>query len=175
MRLLEHGADVDDSVDIFILTRVFPDRGLLTLGEEIAELAKLRTCGSGIARPGKDVDAKAPVGLADVAEVNGLGIGKTDDRRRVEALANDEPLGEILVGVVADQKLRAIVRRSPRGVASVLDEIALKRCRVRPAIVMLGGEQRGKFAVEVDQLLGDRPPFLGVGVQQARRTPAVQD
>ena len=92
MRLLEHGADVDHRVDVLIillLARVFPDRGLRTLGEEIAKLAKFRAGGDGVAASGKDVDAEAPVGLADVAEVHGLGISNTDDGRGVEALADD--------------------------------------------------------------------------------------
>ena len=68
------------------------------------------------------------------------------------------------------------MRRGSRGIAPVPDEIALRLGRVGSAtFFMRRGEQRGPFAIEVDQLLGNGPPFRGVGVQQRRRAPLVQD
>ena len=135
MRLLEHGADVDHRVDVLSapLARVFPDRGLRTLGEKLAQ--READCGDGIARSGKDVDAQAAVGLADVAEVDGLGVRQADDRRGVKAHADDEPLGQMLMGASPVSSDGRVVRRGPRRVAAVLDEIALERGRVRPALV----------------------------------------
>ena len=68
------------------------------------------------------------------------------------------------------------MRRGPGGVAPVPDEIALRLGRVGlAALVMHGGKHRSKFAIKVDQLLGDRPPFRGIGVQQGRRAAPLQD
>ena len=47
--------------------------------------------------PAKAKMRKRPSALGDVAEVDGLGIRETDDRRRVKALADHETLGQMLV------------------------------------------------------------------------------
>ena len=66
--------------------------------------------------------------------------------------------------------------RGPGGIAAVPDEIALRLGRVgRAAFPVRRGEQRGPFAIEVDQFLCNGPPFRRVGVQQRRRAPLLQD
>ena len=111
-----------------------------------------------------------------MAEVDGLGIREADHRRGMKALPDDESLCQMLVSVFTGQDRRAVVRRSSRGIAAVLDEIALRLGRVGPAaLAMRGGEHRGQFPIEVDQLLGNGPPFAGISVQQGRRAPLLQN
>ena len=64
-----------------------------------------------------------------------------------------------------------IARRRPRRVAAVLDEIALRLRRIE---ALARCQQRGPFAIEVDQLLGDRLALRRIGVQQVRRAAPAQ-
>ena len=68
------------------------------------------------------------------------------------------------------------MRRRPGRVAPVPDEIALHPRRVGPRPLRRASEasDRGQFAVEVDQLLGDRLAFRRIGVQQRGRAPPAQ-
>src|ERR1700756_3390323 len=111
-----------------------------------------------------------------MAEVNRLGVREPDDRRGMKAFSDNESFGQMLVRTFAGQDRPTVVRRGSRSIASVPDEIALGLGRVSPATVfMCRGEQRGPFAIEVDQFLGNGPPFRGVSVQQRWRAPLVQN
>src|ERR1700722_4965570 len=94
----------------------------------------------------------------------------------MEALADDESFGEMPIVVCAGEERPPVVRRSPGGITPVPDEIALRLGWVVSAtVVVYRGEPRSKFAVEVDQLLCDRPPLRGVGVQQRGWAPISED
>src|ERR1700735_2325805 len=68
------------------------------------------------------------------------------------------------------------MRRRSRRIAPPPHEIVLGLGGVGPAaFVMCRGEQRRPFAIEVDQFLGDGPPFRGISVQQRWRALLAQD
>src|SRR5262249_23209772 len=110
MRLLEHRAHVDQRVDILALARVSANRRLLTPGEKFAPPADGGAAGGGIAHRRKGEQAKASIRSGDVAEVNRLGVGETDDRRRMKARADNEAFGEMLVDRFTGQDGRTVVR-----------------------------------------------------------------
>jgi len=63
-----------------------------------------------------------------------------------------------------------IVRRGARGVARVLDKIVLGLARVCGiALAICRRQDRGPFAIEVDQLLGNGVAFGRIAVQEVRR------
>ena len=97
MGLLEDGADVDHGIDVGPVGRVAPDRRVASLGEEVAQAADGRGPRCRVAAACERVDASASVGFSDMAEVNGLGIRQTNDRRRMEALTDQEAPGEMLI------------------------------------------------------------------------------
>ena len=101
-----------------------------------------------------------------MAKVNWSRICEADDRRRVKALSDDEAFGQMLMGTLASQKRRTVMRRRPRSVTAMPDEIALSLVRVGPAAAVIRRcEQGGPFTVEINQFLGNGPAFRGIGVQ----------
>ena len=118
---------------------------------------------------------KRPSAAGHVAELHGLGIGDANNWRRVKALADHKAFCQMLVGTPAGQERRTVVRRSSRGVAAVLDEIALGRGRVGAMPFMRRVQHRRPFTIEVDQFLCDGSPFRRVCVQQRSRTSVLQD
>ena len=176
MSLLEHRADIDHRVDIHAAAGIFSDRRLPTLCEKIAQPTDGGARGGRIARSRKGEDPKASIRFDDVAEVNRLGVRETDDRRGMKAFSNDESFSQMLVDAFAGQDRWAVMRCGSRRIASVPDEIALGLGSVGPAaFFMCRGEQRSPFAIEVDQFLGNGPPFRGVSVQQRWRAPLAQN
>src|SRR5262249_52960826 len=123
-------ANVDYGVDILPSARILSDGRVRILGEKIAQSADGGGCGGWIARSGKGEDAKAAVGFHDVAEMNRLGVGETDDRRRMKAGSSNESFSQMLVTALAGQDRRTVVRRGSRRVAPVPDKIALRLGRV---------------------------------------------
>src|SRR3569832_803107 len=97
--------------------------------------------------------------------MNRLGVCQTDDTFGMKALSDGESFCLVLVGALARDQRRAVMRRGSRGVAPVANEVVLGLGGIRSAAVSVcGGEKRGPFAIEGDQLPGDRLPFGGVGV-----------
>src|SRR5581483_12463222 len=89
----------------------------------------------------------------------------------MEALADQEALGKMLMTRLAGEKRRSIMRGRARGVAAILDKIALGLL----GIGALGRcEDRGPFAVEIDQLLRDRLALRRIGVEEKRRAAPAQ-
>ena len=82
-------------------------------------------------------------------------------------------------GLAANQR-RRVPGRGPGGEAGLRDEVQLELCRIHALAFSFPDSFEGalnilEIPIEVDQLLGDRPPFGGVGVQERRRAPALQD
>src|SRR5664279_2431280 len=94
----------------------------------------------------------------------------------MKAFSNNEAFSQMLVVAFAGQYRRTVVRRGSRRIVPMSDKIALGLGRVGPAaFAICRCEQRRPFAIEIDQFLGNGPPFRGVSVQQRRRTPLAQD
>ena len=118
------------AVDVRACRRVSPDRRLRRLGEKIAQRADAGGRRRGILRAGEGEDAPAAVRLDRVAEVNRLGVRQTDDRRRMEAHADHEAFGQMLMRRLGGDERRLVSGRRSRRVASVLDEISLHLGRI---------------------------------------------
>ena len=110
-----------------------------------------------------------------MAEVNRLGVGKTDDRCGMKALADHEPFGEMLMAGLAGQKRRAVMRHCARGVAPVPDEIVLGTWPGRPLRRKRGSRPIRDRSRSVPWRRPDVPPSRCAadrGAQRSRRTEA---
>ena len=172
MCLLEHRAHIDDGIDVGARRRILADRRVLAVGEKIAQrlMASRRDGSSAVGE--RRIDPPAPVRLDDVAELHRLGVGETDDRRRMEAHADRESLGQMLMRRLAGEhatgdsgsRCRRCSGRAARSSA------ASPRGRASAAFLRRSSaKHRGPLAIEVDELLGDRLPLGRIGVQQMRR------
>ena len=181
MALLEDGPDIDHGVDIrargvYLRTG---DSGDSARNSHSARMPRGRR--GGILRAGKGEEAPAAVGLDRVAEMHRLGVGQADDRRRMEAHADRQALGQMLVRRLAGRWSTAgILVAVPAVIAPVLDEIVLELRRIDAFAVGIGApfggalSMLGPLAIEVDQLLGDGLALRRVGMQEvaARTAPA---
>ncbi len=170
MILLKHGAQIDHAVDVGASRRVSPDRRFRGLREKIAQATNSRVRRCGILGGRKRVDAEAAVGLGGMTEMHRLCIRQPDHRGGMEALADDEALREVLVRATAGKDRRGVMRRGAGGVAAVANEIVLRPGGISAAGLGGRGENPGPFAVEIDQLLGDRLALGRIGMQQTRLT-----
>jgi hypothetical protein len=178
MVLLEDGAHVDHRVDIRQRRRVPPNRRVGRVREKVAQSSHPRGGCSGILRIGEGENPPAAVRLNRVAQMNRLGIGQTNDRRRMETHADHEALCQLLMHRFARDDRRLVFGRRSRRVASEPDEIFLDLRRIGAFASCIGrrlqgrAQQLGPFPIEVDQFLGDGLAFLRVGMQNLWRAPS---
>ena len=78
-----------------------PDRRLGRLRRESRRARGGATTDRGVFRAGKGEETPAAIGLDRVAEMDRLGVGEADDRRRMEAHADREARGQVLIGRLA--------------------------------------------------------------------------
>jgi hypothetical protein len=88
MALLKYRTDIDDCIDILSRRGVPSDRRLTLLSQKAAQTLDARIGQGRILRAGKGENAPAAVCFADMAKMNRLSIGQTDDRRRMKAGAD---------------------------------------------------------------------------------------
>src|SRR5689334_17591152 len=123
----------------------------------------------------KSKDPKAPIGLHRMAEVHGLGVSKSDHRRGMKALTDRKALGEMLMAWFAGQDRWRVMRGRARGIAPVPHEIVLGPGRIGfLAFAFRGGQNRGPFTIEIDQLFRDSLTFRRIAVQEVRRAALLQ-
>src|SRR5215471_17348270 len=119
------------------------------MAEKVAQAMDGGVGRGGIFATCKGKDAKTAIYLADMAELNRLGVGETDHRRGMKARADQEPSRQMLViGFAADDR-PTIMRRRAGGVAPMPDEIALGLGRIGglASCLCLRVEDRGPFAI----------------------------
>ena len=178
MTLLEHGPDIDHRVDIGSRRRISADRRLVRVCKKVAQRSHTAGARRGILCIGEGENAPAAVCLGRIPEANRLGVRETNDRCRVEAHADHETFGQILMARFGEEERRLVLGRRSRRVVSMLDEISLHLRRIDPFAVRrrLHGraEHFGPLAIEFDQLLGNGLPFRRVGVEQRGCAPTPQ-
>jgi len=102
MALLEDRPDIDHAVDVGPLRSVFSDRRLLRTGEEVAQRIDVRRCCARVFVAGKDEYTSPSVGLDGVTKVKRLGVCQPDHGSGVEAHADHQALGDMLIVRLAE-------------------------------------------------------------------------
>src|SRR5271163_1283514 len=180
MALLEYRPDIDCGVDIRSGRSVPRDRRARRLGEKLAQSSEPRGRSGGVRRIGEREYPPPAVRLDGVAEVNRLGVGEADHRRRMKAHADREALGEMLIDRLAGNDRRGVAGFRSGGEARLLDEVSLELRRIHAFVAVEGifrrrAEHSGPLAIEVDQLLGDALTFGRIGAQDLGRASPTQD
>lgn len=81
-------------------------------------------------RIGEGVNPPPSVGLVVVAKLNRVGVGHPDHGGRFESFADRKPLGQRLVGGLANQQGRWVLRHEARGKLGRGDVEVTQRCRI---------------------------------------------